>query len=92
MLVNVYQAIQKSHLPLLVLVGATISSPTVITYCNSICYADVNECRNSPSPCDPMATCTNTPGSFQCTCNPGYAGDGIHCYSEFGMIMHATIM
>ena len=29
-----------------------------------------------------MASCTNSPGSFQCTCNPGYTGDGLHCYSN----------
>lgn len=29
-----------------------------------------------------MATCTNTQESSRCICNPGYAGDGTHCYSE----------
>ncbi|VDM67521.1 unnamed protein product [Strongylus vulgaris] len=38
---------------------------------------DVNECFFSP--CHHMATCTNTPGSFICTCPDGYAGDGKTC-------------
>ncbi|EPB79871.1 zona pellucida-like domain protein [Ancylostoma ceylanicum] len=38
---------------------------------------DVNECFFSP--CHHLATCTNTPGSFICTCPDGYAGDGKTC-------------
>ena len=26
-----------------------------------------------------MGTCTNNDGSFTCTCNGGYTGDGIDC-------------
>ncbi|MBI5544491.1 MAG: hypothetical protein HY901_11410, partial [Deltaproteobacteria bacterium] len=29
--------------------------------------------------CASNATCANTPGSRSCTCNSGYAGDGISC-------------
>ncbi|KAK4876467.1 hypothetical protein RN001_012889 [Aquatica leii] len=38
---------------------------------------DENECKYRP--CDVFAHCTNTLGSFQCTCFPGYRGDGFHC-------------
>ncbi|KAF5291111.1 hypothetical protein FQA39_LY14353 [Lamprigera yunnana] len=38
---------------------------------------DDNECKYRP--CDVFAHCTNTLGSFQCTCFPGYRGDGFHC-------------
>jgi len=46
--------------------------------------ADVNECAivagGGPGLCDPRATCTNTPGSFNCTCTTaGYVGDGFVC-------------
>ena len=29
--------------------------------------------------CDTMATCMNTMGSYECTCNEGYEGDGLMC-------------
>ena len=38
---------------------------------------DIDEC--SSSPCE--HTCTNTPGSFECSCNSGYelGLDGLSC-------------
>ncbi|XP_066287644.1 fibropellin-1-like [Branchiostoma lanceolatum] len=29
--------------------------------------------------CDVQASCTNVPGSFTCSCNAGYTGDGVSC-------------
>ncbi|XP_035688304.1 fibrillin-2-like isoform X4 [Branchiostoma floridae] len=43
---------------------------------------DVNECAETPRRCHLQASCANTPGSFQCTCNQGYQGDGIICNSD----------
>ena len=40
--------------------------------------SDVDECMEQ-SPCDPNATCTNTPGSYSCSCNEGYSGDERNC-------------
>ena len=34
---------------------------------------ETNECAASPSPCE--HSCTNTDGSFQCSCNNGYLLD-----------------
>ena len=39
---------------------------------------DIDEC-DSAGVCHENATCTNTVGSFACTCNDGYAGDGFSC-------------
>ncbi|PIO55985.1 calcium binding EGF domain protein, partial [Teladorsagia circumcincta] len=39
---------------------------------------DVDECRLE-NVCDPRAECINTPGGFQCKCDAGLTGDGIHC-------------
>jgi hypothetical protein len=38
----------------------------------------VNECLSN-STCDANATCNNTEGSYTCTCDSGYSGDGISC-------------
>jgi len=41
-------------------------------------FIDINEC--SFSPCD--HTCTNTPGSFVCSCDDGYLLDNGHLLSS----------
>ena len=43
--------------------------------------SDIDECLEQ-SPCDQSAMCTNTPGSFTCTCNDGYRGDGMTCTGQ----------
>jgi hypothetical protein len=40
---------------------------------------DKNECLQTPSPCSPQADCKDLPGSFQCTCKAGFAGNGFTC-------------
>ena len=47
----------------------------------SLC-PDINECESNIESCLANATCTNTEGSFICSCDPGYTGDGVNCTSR----------
>ena len=38
--------------------------------------ADINDCETGKHNCDANAFCSNTIGSFVCTCKPGYSGNG----------------
>ena len=44
-----------------------------------ILFLDIDECTLSIDSCDNNATCNNTVGSYTCTCNIGYTGDGFTC-------------
>ena len=41
--------------------------------------ADIDECLMDIHDCAVNATCTNMIGSYMCTCNKGYIGDGFVC-------------
>lgn len=41
--------------------------------------ADINECIEGISNCSIDAVCNNTKGSYNCTCRPGYSGNGQTC-------------
>ena len=40
---------------------------------------DIDECGASSPVCDINANCSNTRGSYFCTCRAGYSGDGKTC-------------
>src|SRR5262249_1960121 len=44
---------------------------------------DVDECAAPTSPCDAHADCMNLPGTYQCTCDVGYSGDGNTCHTDY---------
>nr|XP_032818226.1 uncharacterized protein LOC116946998 [Petromyzon marinus] len=47
------------------------------------CASDIDECSAGPFPCHgTLGICTNTPGSYACSCKPGYEGDGIQCFEK----------
>ena len=59
-------------------------------------YSDINECTAADQLCDTNANCTNTQGSFYCSCSTGFAGDGEHCQGKnrtksTGEVFHAWI-
>ena len=43
---------------------------------------DLDECDINTDDCHDNATCTDTDGSYKCTCNTGYEGDGMDCLSK----------
>lgn len=42
----------------------------------------MDECSLNIHQCHKDATCANSKGSYSCTCNPGYEGDGKDCAGE----------
>ena len=46
---------------------------------NIFVLLDIDECSASPPVCDVNANCSNTRGSYICTCKAGYNGDGKTC-------------
>ena len=49
------------------------------------CYLrlDIDECETNTDNCDVNAKCKNTKGSFHCTCNIGFTGNGVVCEGKF---------
>ena len=45
-------------------------------------YVDINECEDDPEICGMNANCTNTIGSYMCSCSSGYTGDKTMCTGE----------
>ena len=42
-------------------------------------HSDADECLNNSHNCSENANCTNTEGSFNCSCKPWYIGNGHNC-------------
>jgi|GEM_PF-811958 len=48
-------------------------------YAGERCETNIDECASGGHDCHADATCTDTPGSWDCVCNSGYSGDGVTC-------------
>ncbi|XP_065055560.1 fibrillin-2-like isoform X2 [Rhopilema esculentum] len=71
---------RKSDLPITsVIIGDVAGYWSVkykrITVHQLECFEDIDECARKDV-CHSNATCHNTPGSYSCTCKPGFTGDG----------------
>ena len=53
-----------------------------IFLCCRFLFLDVDECASASHKCHANADCANTHGSYNCTCKPGYTGDGHNCTGE----------
>ena len=42
-------------------------------------FADIDECSTNSHSCDVNAACSNVHGSYTCSCQVGYSGDGKTC-------------
>ena len=49
---------------------------------NPSARTDVNECTRVLHDCHTKADCINTVGSFNCSCQEGWLGNGTHCVNE----------
>ena len=56
----------------------------------SFVLIDIDECLNRSHACDVNANCTNTDGSYNCTCKEGYIGDGQSCQGILDQTVHHT--
>ena len=45
--------------------------------------SDIDECAGEAHNCSSNAVCNNTKGSYNCTCKPGYEGDGNNCKGNY---------
>ena len=70
------------------LVSISFSVNTLLTsfyhsHCLHFKFLDMDECKYNINECDLNANCTNTYGSYKCTCKAGYTGDGHSCSGTF---------
>lgn len=66
----------KNSLPVLCVSPVTPFYPACRSQTHFSASVDDNECQNVTNICGQRGNCTNTPGSYYCTCLPGYKSTG----------------
>ena len=46
---------------------------------HSSCNLDIDECALDQDLCSEFASCNDSEGSYNCSCNDGFYGDGFDC-------------
>ena len=64
--------------------GSTVQVRYKMLSFTAICFVplDIDECELGIHTCDSNANCTDTGGTFNCTCIDGFEGDGFQCTGE----------
>ena len=65
---------------------STILWPTQFlktSFTNIVHFSDIDECQMKP--CPDNSICQNTPGSFNCTCQPGFSGKSCSGKNDYGV-------
>ena len=62
-----------------VVVSMIFQNYFMTSLCQTPYFIDINECSRGTDRCSNRATCRNTVGSYTCSCNSGYRGNGRSC-------------
>ena len=72
-----------AHLDILEMVSYVMVCYQTLFYRVVSSFTDIDECSSEQDfPCDSNANCSNTIGSYICTCLIGFTGDGHSCEGE----------
>ena len=63
-------------------------SKIIPNYVSCFVYPDINECETGSNDCHVDARCTDTQGSYDCTCKDGVIGDGVLCIGQRHWILY----
>ena len=61
---------------------------SVHDYSSIYLLTDIDECSAGTDSCHQQASCVDTDGSYICTCNSGYTGDGQICNGKHFFVDH----
>ncbi len=77
------------HIVIVCLISALLLAIVV----KVLILADIDECSNSSlHNCDDNADCVDNTGSFQCTCQSGFRGNGTICSGKVKMISKCYVL